>query len=82
MKIIKKTVDDGTSTPVPTRGTLSSSYIQAGLKADNFYSKTWRSKKGRCHYCGISGLVVERFPRRGYGRRNDTGEKKKKELRM
>lgn len=75
MRIIKKTVDDGTSIPVLTRCTLSSSYIQGGVKVDTFYSKPWKSKKGRCHYCGISGFVVERFPRRGYGR-------KKKELRM
>lgn len=82
MRIIKKTVDDGTSTPVSTRCTLSSSYSQAGVKADNFYSKTWRNIKGRCHYCGITGAVVKKFPRRGYGRRDDTGEKRKRELRM
>jgi len=82
MRIIKKTVDDGTSTPVSTRCTLSSSYSQAGVKADNFYPKTWRNIKGRCHYCGITGAVVKKFPRRGYGRRDDTGEKRKRELRM
>ena len=24
---------------------------------------------GRCHFCGCWGVIVERFPRRGYGRR-------------
>jgi hypothetical protein len=22
-----------------------------------------------CHYCGVIGVIVNRFPRRGYGRR-------------
>ncbi|MBM9515245.1 hypothetical protein [Desulfogranum marinum] len=23
-----------------------------------------------CHFCGAKGVIVEHFPRRGYGRRN------------
>jgi hypothetical protein len=23
---------------------------------------------GRCHFCGAQGIVVDRFPRRGYGK--------------
>ena len=25
-------------------------------------------KIGHCHFCGIEGVIVKKFPRRGYGR--------------
>ena len=25
---------------------------------------------GRCHFCGSLGVIVDRFPRRGYGKQN------------
>lgn len=29
--------------------------------------KPWHSQIGHCHFCGIQGVIVKKFPRRGYG---------------
>ena len=29
--------------------------------------KAWFDKTGRCHFCGSGGVIVDKFPRRGYG---------------
>ncbi len=67
---IKKTVDDGTSTPPINRYTISSLYRQTNAGVHNLHFKALRGRKKVCHYCGRSGVVVKKFPRRGYGTEN------------
>lgn len=51
---IKKSVGDQGSTPIITRVIITPSPLK---------------NIGHCYYCGVAGVIVERFPRRGYGRR-------------
>jgi len=39
---------------------------------DNVPSK-WLSTELRCHFCGTWGVVVQDFPRRGYGKKPESG---------
>lgn len=54
----KKTMDDASSTPHPTYDTPS---------------KKLTYPVGCCHFCGRRGLVMDHFPRRGYGKTNFQG---------
>jgi len=54
MQVSEKTVADASSTPAPERDRLPQ------------YHPLIVSS---CHFCGGNGVVVEHFPRRGYGRR-------------
>jgi hypothetical protein len=31
------------------------------------HARAWFDKTGRCHFCGSGGVIVDKFPRRGYG---------------
>ena len=55
LRVSKKTVADTSSTPVIVHDTLPQDHV--------FTVQC-------CHFCGRNGVVVEYFPRRGYGRRN------------
>lgn len=55
MQVSEKTVADASSTPAPERDRLPQDH--------QFIVPS-------CHFCGGKGVVVEHFPRRGYGRRN------------
>ncbi len=55
MQSSEKTVDDASSTPAPRRDRLP---------------HTHPFIVDCCHFCGKKGVVVEHFPRRGYGRRS------------
>ena len=55
MQVSEKTVADASSTPAPERDRLPQDHP--------FFTPS-------CHFCGGKGVVVEHFPRRGYGRRN------------
>lgn len=58
----EKKLDDATST------LLSKVYKMSSLSAQTTF---WAlGKTGRCHFCGSWGVIVDRFPRRGYGKRN------------
>jgi hypothetical protein len=56
-------MDDRGSTPV-----------SIGCNIQSLYPKTTErgrfSKKGRCHFCGSLGTIVDQFPRRRYGNKN------------
>lgn len=54
MKKNEKTVDDEGSTPQ--------------LPCDNVHSNL-ADQEVRCLFCGSYGVVVKRFPRRGYGKK-------------
>jgi hypothetical protein len=54
MKKNEKTVDDEGSTPQ--------------LPCDNVHSNL-PGQEVRCLFCGSYGVVVKRFPRRGYGKK-------------
>jgi hypothetical protein len=67
MRLNVKTVDDGTSTVHSPRYKMSSSYGRSRLWLRYFYRRGKIGGRSRCHYCGMYGTVVDRFPRRGYG---------------
>lgn len=35
-----------------------------------FHARAWFDKTGRCHFCGSWGVIVDKFPRRGYDQRH------------
>ena len=55
----EKNMDDATSTGPVSRG------IIRFMQAKNHIGG--RHEGPQCHFCGSFGLVVDRFPRRGYG---------------
>ena len=59
-------VDDTGTTP-PVRG-LTLHY--GSLKACSEWAFASGYRVGRCQVCGSWGIIVERFPRRGYGKRS------------
>jgi len=68
-KKINKIVDDRGST-------LQSSYSKIATTT-NFGNKeqigsavSSSIRFGRCHFCGSFGVIVDAFPRRGYGKQN------------
>jgi len=61
MQVSEKTVADASSTVVITYDKLP--------QDDPFIVP-------RCHFCGGKGVVVEHFPRRGYGRRGSGAYRK------
>jgi len=63
-------MDDRASTPVSTGCNMPLSYPKTTVEVKNFQGQGRLGKKGRCHFCGSSGTVVDRFPRRGYGNKN------------
>jgi hypothetical protein len=63
-------VDDA-GTTLPYRGiTILSCELEESIERVEMLG--WRV--GRCHFCGCWGVIVERFPRRGYGRRRPRWE--------
>jgi len=68
-KKIKKIVDDRGST-------LHSSYSKIAISTSFGDKQQIESagsnsiRFGRCHFCGSFGVIVDRFPRRGYGKQN------------
>lgn len=54
MKKSEKTVDDASSTPTKSHATL--------VFIGHFLVE-------QCHFCGCVGVLVKKFPRRGYGRK-------------
>jgi hypothetical protein len=43
--------------------------VPTGLKENNKWLEPPLLRIGRCHFCGSVGLIVDRFPRRDYGKR-------------
>jgi hypothetical protein len=67
MRKKRKSVDDRTSTPRCLVYTIESLGNRTRIRG--YYPwKIRTGRKGRCHFCGASGRIVEKFPRRGYGR--------------
>ena len=44
--------------------------VSASLKENNECVGAPLLRIGRCHFCGSVGFIVDRFPRRAYGKRN------------
>ncbi len=66
----RKILDDtGTTVQYPC---LKIEAVSASLKENNRYFGSPLFRIGRCHFCGSVGLIVDQFPRRGYGKRNDS----------
>lgn len=74
MGIGKKTVADRGSTLEPAKYKMSLSKGEASGGLRYFQSRALVGRRGRCHFCGICGVIVDKFPRRGYG----TGEPSKR----
>lgn len=68
IRISKKSVDDRGSTPQGPCNKIVSSYIKPSVRDFLVSVKAGVGESRRCHFCGTSGVVVERFPRRGYGK--------------
>ena len=61
-------MDDRGSTPQAPGYTILSSWIKPSVRDFLIGVKVKIGEKGRCHFCGTSGVIVEKFPRRGYGK--------------
>lgn len=46
--------------------------VSASLKENNECVGAPLLRTGRCHFCGSVGFIVDRFPPRSYGKRNDS----------
>jgi len=68
MRRAKKNVDDRGSTHISARCRIPSSYTKSTIEVEDRYERVGRS--GRCQFCGSSGTIVNKFPRRAYGRSN------------
>ena len=42
--------------------------VTATVTSASVSEKQWRSPMAHCHFCGSQGVIVKKFPRRGYGR--------------
>jgi len=69
----KKIVDDEGSTYINSPITME---LIADLSDQDKldYVGTTQVRVGRCDFCGCLGVIVDRFPRRGYGKREYTTE--------
>lgn len=66
-KGLKKSMADRGST-VPAGGyKIQESRGRSAVEVNGFHSKGKLIRIGRCHFCGVFGLIIDRFPRRGYG---------------
>ena len=63
----QKKMDDATSTLLSKGCKVASSGAQSIICVLDFAVKVGLSRIGRCHFCGCWGVIVEKFPRRGYG---------------
>lgn len=68
-KKIKKIVDDRGSTLHRSYSKIETS-TSFGDKEQIGSAGSSSIRFGRCHFCGSFGVIVERFPRRGYGKQN------------
>jgi hypothetical protein len=59
-------MDDASSTVLPTCCMSILLYLQIVIRD----ARAWFDKAGCCHFCGSCGKIVNKFPRRGYGRAN------------
>lgn len=63
----KKTMADRGST-MPAGGyKIQTSSEQSAVGIHVFHGKGKLHRRGSCHFCGVLGVIVEKFPRRGYG---------------
>ena len=70
MRRAKKNVDDRGSTHIFARCKIPSSYTEPTVEEGDRYERVGVEKSGRCQFCGSSGTIVNKFPRRGYGKSN------------
>ena len=70
MRSVQKTVDDRGST-VPSKWCKGLSLrARSTGRAHDFCATAGLGSPGRCHFCGSTGVIVDKFPRRGYGPAN------------
>ena len=66
-KGLKKSMADRGSTVLASRYKMQTSNGQYEIGVNGFNSKGKLPRIGHCHFCGVFGVIVDRFPRRGYG---------------
>lgn len=66
-KGLKKSMADRGSTVLAGGYKIQESRGRSAVGVNGFHSKGKLIRIGRCHFCGVFGLIVDRFPRRGYG---------------
>jgi hypothetical protein len=59
----EKNMDDPSSTFPPSCCMTLLPYARLTVLC----ARQWRDRTGRCQFCGRGGVIVDRFPRRGYG---------------
>lgn len=65
-KLNKTSVADGGSTPYRQGYTIEITGYKSPVRVQNWNKKIQKGH-GECHFCGVCGDIVEKFPRRGYG---------------
>lgn len=69
-RLAKKIVDDRGSTSISTGCKIPSAGSLSIIQVGDFHGKAGLDKEEHCYFCGASGRIVDKFPRRGYGYRN------------
>ena len=62
-------VDDEGSTPQCSTTTMETSAVSSDEGRDGSEENA-PIRVGRCHFCGSMGVIVDEFPRRGYGKQD------------
>lgn len=60
----EKNMDDQSTTLLPARCISALIFIRLYI----LRARAWFDRTGRCHFCGRWGVIVDKFPRRGYGK--------------
>ena len=63
----EKNMDDPSSTVLPSWCMGFLFYARLIV----LHARAWFDTTGRCHFCGSWGVIVDKFPRRGYGVGNE-----------
>ena len=66
----KKNMDDTSSTPSSNNSKVSSCGEQSSVSTSDIY-KMGPDYIGKCYFCGLSGKIVDQFPRQGYGNKRE-----------
>jgi hypothetical protein len=60
----EKNMDDQSTTLLPARCISALIFTRLFI----LRARAWFDRTGRCHFCGRWGVIVDKFPRRGYGK--------------
>jgi len=72
---VKKNVDDRGSTLISPECKIESSDTTLAVEMGTIHPRIGVGNKGQCHFCGFFGIIVNKFPRRGYGNKNSRAQR-------